>query len=184
MSFVAGHLTVLRRPAPTVLVVLIPATAALILMAPLAYSGPEVMERTTLLWAALMVPVLGLAARGGRSGLAVGVVGLVVAAWVATTLAMWSRNAQGFLTQGSVPTVFHLDPSYAPLWFPAALLGFDVGPVPDEMGSWWLLVDYLEMYPHSLLLVGVYAVAYATGAAVRRMDEEAPARPITAPRRG
>jgi hypothetical protein len=181
MSFVAGHVTVLRRPAPTVVLVLTPATAVLILMAPLAYSGPEVMDRTTLLWAAVMLPVLSLAARGGRSGLAVGGAGLVAAAWAATTLAMWSRNARGFLTQDSLPAVFHLDPSYAPWWFPASLLGFNVGPVPDETGSWWLLVDHLEMYPQSLLVVGVHAVAYVTGATVRRMDEASPPR-STAPR--
>jgi hypothetical protein len=105
----------------------------------------------------------------------VGGFGALAAAWVATTVVMWTRNARGFLTEGPGSPLSYLDTGYAVAWFLAALGRVDVGPGIGEQSSWWVVADHLEAYPHSLLLLGVYAVAYITGVSVRRLDEVAQA---------
>jgi hypothetical protein len=70
-------------------------------------------------------------------------------------------------------SVYRLDPSYAWLWFPASFVEVDVGPGPPgadgtDLGGWWVVADFTEVYPSVLLALGVYAVGYVIGVSEHR----------------
>jgi hypothetical protein len=138
--------------------VLLPCLAVVLYLPEFGVAGYRTLTRPTLLWAGLMVLLLivvGLLPRPVSWW--IGYAAAVAAAWVAVTWAVW-------LYAG----VVRLDTSYAWLWFPASLLEIDIGPGPSGVdGSvlpgWFVVWDFTEIYPTTLLALGVYAVAYLIG---------------------
>jgi hypothetical protein len=125
------------------------------------------MIRPTLLWDGIMAVVLivvGLLPR--PISWWAGYAGVVGAAWAAVTWAVWLFNTPGF-------DGYRLDPSYAWLWFPASFGFVSAGPGPQDaagtdLGSWYYIVDFTEIYPHVLLGLGVYMVGYLVGVCEHR----------------
>jgi hypothetical protein len=105
----------------------------------------------------MAVVLIAVAATRRPASWWIGSAGAVAAAWIAVTWAVWRHVTQ----EGA----FRLDPSYAWLWFLASFMEVDIGPGPNdaELGAWWVVADYTEVYPSVLLALGVYAVGYLVG---------------------
>ena len=123
----------------------------------------------SLLWTAIMAVVLVAVAVTPRpAAWWVGFTGVVAASWAAVTWAVWAFNARGLVDPGDGTSIFHLDTSYAWLWFPSALLELDLGPGADGLGGYHFVSDFTEFYPHALLMLGLYAFGYVVGVNERR----------------
>jgi len=155
----AGVIVRRRLAAPAVL---LPSLAVLLYLPELDVAGYRTLTRPSLVWAGVMLAVLvavGLTPRPVSWWIGYG--GAVGAAWAAVTGAVWLHNGAGGFT---------LDDSYAWLWFPSTLVELSVGPGPagTQLSGQFVVADFAEIYPHTLLALGVYAVAYVVGVCEHR----------------
>jgi hypothetical protein len=161
----AGAGGVLARRRSAVPAVLLPSVVVVLYLPALDVGGYRTLTGPTLVWVALMVVVLMVVgATPGPASWWIGCLGAVAAAWVAVTWAVWLYVTPGVGPEGA----YRLDPSYAWLWFPASLVEIDIGPGPSgsagtDLGGWWVVADFTEVYPSVLLALGVYAVGYLIG---------------------
>jgi hypothetical protein len=151
--------------------VLVPSLAVLLYLPALEVGGYGTLTGPSLVWFALMAVVLMMVGAVPRpASWWIGYAGAVAAAWVAVTWAVWLYVTPG---AASAEGVDGLDPSYAWLWFLASLVEVDVGPGPSgpyatDLGGWWVVADFTEVYPSVLLALGVYAIGYVIGVGEHR----------------
>lgn len=175
LAVLAGAGSPLLKQWAAVIAVLAPAAVALIAI-PLAlpaFSGPWRMPAATVLWAVMLAGTLLFASQIPlRAAIVVAGLGGLAACWVASTLTILSHTA-----------ALGLDPSFAPLWYPAHILWpvdlplGDPQPVPalciaaDDPctaagpPARWRLEDFTEGYPGALTITTAYTAAYVLGSA-------------------
>jgi hypothetical protein len=171
----AGLAGVLVRRRYAVPAVLLPSLAVLLYLPALGVGGYRTLTGPSLVWVALMTAVLIVVGATRRPvSWWIGSVGTVAATWVAVTWAVWLYVMPGIAGPDGV---YRMGSSQAGLWFPASLVEIDLGPGPDgsmgtDLGAWWVVADFTEIYPFVLLALGVHAVGYVVGVREHRDDLE------------
>jgi hypothetical protein len=154
------------------IVALAPALAYVVLPPHLLVAGsaPARSAAAAVVWLVLLSATVAWLLRGPKRPVWTGVLGVCAAAWAAVTVAVWQVGVRGW-------DGFHLDTTYAPLWFPASValpVEIPLGPVPEPLvSSNFLVTDFTELYPQMLVLVGAFVVAFAYAAARARAEAAA-----------
>jgi hypothetical protein len=164
----AGGLVRRRYAVPAVL---LPGLAVVLYLPALGVGEYGTLTGPSLVWVALVAAVLIVVGAVPRPvSWWIGYAGVVAATWIAVTWAVWRYVTPGI---AGPEGMFSLDSSYAWLWFPASLTQVDVGPGPGgsmgtDLGGWWVVADFTEVYPFVLLALGVFAVGYVLGVCEHR----------------
>ncbi|BCJ74391.1 hypothetical protein CS0771_39350 [Catellatospora sp. IY07-71] len=141
-----------------------------------AMNPPAASAAVSWVWLAVLTGTIVWLIRGPAHPVWTWLLGVTGAAWAAVTVAVWQVGARGW-------DGVHLDTAYAPLWFPASValpVEIPLGPVPDpDVSSNFLVTDYTELYPHTLLLIGAFLAAF--GYAAARARTEAALEPVPVP---